>query len=94
MHGTGGKVPLAWAMSNRVPIVKAKGGQTPFVWAEGSGELRTTQFLLHDLQVVRANNSSHLRLRRKISNQQPNQPPKRIRKRRTNKTLSAEGRKS
>ena len=61
---THGKVPLVGATGNRAPLMQAMGGQAPLVWAKDSGGLSARQHLLHDLQAVGANHSSHLRHQR------------------------------
>ena len=70
-----GRVPLAQAMGGKRTIAQATGdqvlpvqathGQAPLVWGKGSGGLNVMQCLLHDLQAVGTNHSSHLRNQRK-----------------------------
>ena len=51
-------------MGDQMPLVRAMGGQAPFVWTKGSRELGATWRLLHNLQVVGTNHSSHFRNQR------------------------------
>ena len=61
---TGGEKIRVWAMEEQVLLVWAMGGRAPLEWAKGIGGLSAMWCLLHDLQTVGTNDSSHLRNQR------------------------------
>ena len=63
---TSGERPLAQCVEDLALLVWAMGDQAPLVWTKDRVGLSITQCLLHDLQVVGTNHSSHLRNQREV----------------------------
>ena len=64
VQASGDERPHDRAKQDQVPLEWAMGGWAPLVWAKGCWGLSTMWCLLHDLQMVGTNHSSHLRNQR------------------------------